>query len=233
MIDRSKKKLARQLSQMMLQLIEERPLLVWGAVLTLVLSVASMTATGLTSPGPADREEIEVAAPPKPQESEGVPPSARAESFQTETPQTETPQTETPQTETPQTESSQNNSALLLWLFLMIAVGCASGSWLISKHLLHLHRQYQFSKPPKLKRRSPSKIRQKTVVMRPPQTLQQPPQRQVTATVMQPIPVAPEPMVTVVPAEEIHPLDWDKNNLAEMMDIRKRHSLSSVMRKSR
>ena len=227
MIDRSKKKLARQLSQMMLQLIEERPLLVWGAVLTLVLSVASMTATGLTSPGPADREEIEVAAPPKPQESEGAPPSVRAESFQTES-----PQTESPQTETPQTESSQNNSALLLWLFLTIAVGCASGSWLISKHLLHLHRQYQFSKPPKLKRRSPSKIRRETAIVRPRQALQQPPQRQVTVTVTQPIPVMPKPMVTVVPAEEIHPLDRDKNNLAEMMDIRKRHSLSSVMRKS-
>jgi hypothetical protein len=41
--------------------------------------------------------------------------------------------------------------------------------------------------------------------------------------------LAPEPRVTVVPEEESHPLDWGEAGLADMMDIRKRRSLSSLM----
>ncbi|MBW4522661.1 MAG: hypothetical protein KME16_23695 [Scytolyngbya sp. HA4215-MV1] len=41
--------------------------------------------------------------------------------------------------------------------------------------------------------------------------------------------MVPEPQVTVVPEEESHPLDWSEASLAEMMDIRKRRSLSSLM----
>ncbi len=41
-----------------------------------------------------------------------------------------------------------------------------------------------------------------------------------------PTPV-PQTAVTVVPAEENHPLDWQESSIADLMDIRKRHSLSS------
>jgi hypothetical protein len=36
--------------------------------------------------------------------------------------------------------------------------------------------------------------------------------------------------VTVLPPEESNPLDWDQESLADMMDLRKRQSLSSLMR---
>ena len=38
-----------------------------------------------------------------------------------------------------------------------------------------------------------------------------------------------KPQVSVVPEEESHPLDWGEAGLADMMDIRKRRSLSSLM----
>jgi len=38
-------------------------------------------------------------------------------------------------------------------------------------------------------------------------------------------------MVTVLPPEESHPLDWDEATLADMMDLRKRQSLASLLRK--
>jgi hypothetical protein len=37
--------------------------------------------------------------------------------------------------------------------------------------------------------------------------------------------------VTVLPPEESHPLDGGDENLADMMDLRKRHSLTSLMRR--
>ena len=36
--------------------------------------------------------------------------------------------------------------------------------------------------------------------------------------------------ITVLPPEESHPLDRGNENLAEMMDLRKRKSLASLMR---
>jgi hypothetical protein len=39
-------------------------------------------------------------------------------------------------------------------------------------------------------------------------------------------PAATRVPVTVVPAEENHPLDWNGNSLADMLDLRKQHSLS-------
>jgi hypothetical protein len=38
-----------------------------------------------------------------------------------------------------------------------------------------------------------------------------------------------EPVVTVVPENESHPLDWGEANLADMMDIRKQKPLSSLL----
>lgn len=231
MIEQPHKKLARQLSQITLKFIEKRPLLVWGSALVLMLSVASTASTRLMSPGPVELEVIEAPALPKPQEQEHEVASLPAEA-----------------------ESRQNNTRMLLLLLGAIAVSCASASWLISKKLLYLHQQQQLSKTPMLKHRdgrsrrrkkvvgrSPQPailkhpnqlpIQREKVVTRPPQPLHQPLQHTpVAIEVEQKIPAMPEPMVTVVPAEEFHPLDWGKHNLAEMMDIRKKHSLSSVMR---
>jgi hypothetical protein len=36
--------------------------------------------------------------------------------------------------------------------------------------------------------------------------------------------------ITVLPPEQIHPLDGGKESLADMMDLRKRYTLSSLMR---
>ena len=40
----------------------------------------------------------------------------------------------------------------------------------------------------------------------------------------------PESTVTVVPAAESHPLDWRGNGLADALDLRKQHSLGTILR---
>ncbi|UZQ54263.1 hypothetical protein OOK60_17560 [Trichothermofontia sichuanensis B231] len=39
--------------------------------------------------------------------------------------------------------------------------------------------------------------------------------------------------VTIVPAEQSHPLDWHEHGIAEAMDMRKRRPLSSLMMRRR
>ncbi|MBD2311859.1 hypothetical protein H6G20_09330 [Desertifilum sp. FACHB-1129] len=165
-----------RLSAATLQLIQNRPFLVWISGLTLMVSVAAIAGTGLLSPGPIEEETqtTEAIAPPAPA-AIGRP---------------------NPQVQTPD---------LPWWFFGGLALGCMGGSWLIARYLLS-------SSP-----RSPQ-----------PQPQRRPPTRN---------PVSPpqethakvEPVVTVMPAEEIHPLDGTED-LAEIMDIRKRKSLSAVLR---
>jgi hypothetical protein len=119
-----------------------------------------------------------------------------------ETPQLEAdaPQTQKP----PQFEAKPASSFGLL---AAIALGCGGMSFLLSKQFTPTNPQPRLVT--RTKPRSPS-----------------------IETTIAPIPqpvVNYPPVVTVVPSEEAHPLDWGDANLAERMDIRKQKSISSLM----
>ncbi|NES96381.1 MAG: hypothetical protein F6K32_14340 [Desertifilum sp. SIO1I2] len=162
-----------RLSAATLQLIQNRPFLVWISGLTLMVSVAAIAGTGLLSPGPIEEET---------QTSEAIAP-----------PITQRPQTQIQSPELP------------WWFFGVLALGCMGGSWLIARYLLSSSSR---SPEPQSQHRPPTRH-----PVSPPQAANMP----------------VEPVVTVMSAEEMHPLDGTED-LAEIMDIRKRKSLSAVLR---
>ncbi|KAM3092416.1 hypothetical protein ACKFKG_22340 [Phormidesmis sp. 146-35] len=120
----------------------------------------------------------------------------------------ETPQpqlaVETPQpSQSPQFEAKPASSFGLL---AAIALGCGGMSFLLARQL------------------TPSKPQPRLVTRPKPRSTMQiaAPQRSTPAA-------SPQPIVTVVPTEEAHPLDWGDASLADMMDIRKQKSISSLM----
>ena len=209
-------RIQQQLLDTATQLLQKRPFILWGASLVVVLLLGGIALKGLIYPGPLESTEPELATvPAKPQP--------------------------------PQLPEIDSN----LWLFGAVALGCAAGSVLISRHIERLGSQS-----------SQAKLKQRVVASRPnPITQRQPatatrrsspPMRRKkaavsakrssapAATVLQtepvrmrqaayPTSVVIEPVVTVVPENESHPLDWGEASLAEMMDIRKQKPLSSLL----
>lgn len=120
-----------------------------------------------------------------------------------------------------------------LWLFGAIALGCAGGSLLITHLLIQSNQTSSFQKRLKptgtirKKRRNPDTVSRP--VSREPQegenhlnklTLNNPPAKTGQKLAQ----------ITVLPPEQSHPLDGGRENLAEVMDLRKRYSLTSLMR---
>lgn len=211
------------LSGMVLQLLQKQPFIVWGASLVLVLLTGSIALKGLMSPGP------EPDSPPTPiaqvQKSEDAKQPQKSEDAEVEQPSN-------------------------LWLFGAIGIGCAAGSFLIAKRL------EQMDSPQPIRQKSQVKAAQAPVTMSRRTQHSQVPSRSVrrrkpvhrpvstrriavpaVAVAASPIP-APvsaysttasfdtEPVVTVVPDHETHPLDWGDASLADMMDLRKQRPLS-------
>jgi len=113
------KRLGQRLLLMLCKQIGTSPLFIWGGLLTLLLSVASMATQELTSPGPIKPAEI-AASPVQSEAPASLPPD-----------RTEIPTSVQSST----AEISPPNQALPLWLFGAIAMGCAGGSWLISQQV--------------------------------------------------------------------------------------------------
>ena len=207
------------------QVIQKYPFILWGISLVLVLLLGGMALKKLIYPGPIDGPvEPELAAvPAKPQSPELA------------------------------------EKDLNLLLFGAVALGCAAGSILISRRIeqgesrpksqpnlsepksqqrVMLSRSPAPEKRPSAKatRRSSSPTRRKKVG-----TVTGQRSQGATATVISAEPVRMrqaeyatasvviEPVVTVVPENESHPLDWGEANLADMMDIRKQKPLSSLL----
>jgi hypothetical protein len=200
------------------QILQKYPFIVWGVSLVLVLLLGGVALKGLIYPGPVEPTETELAATPT-------------------------------QPKTPEVSEKDLN----LWLFSAVALGCAAGSVLIARHIEQLGSQTdpaqpkqqtgrsqaetaQKRQPAKATRRSSNPMRRKKVAVVPVQRSQAaavtvfPNQ---TRTRSQATPLSPstviEPVVTVVPENESHPLDWGEANLADMMDIRKQKPLSSLL----
>jgi hypothetical protein len=199
------------------QLLQKRPFILWGAALVLVLLMGGLALKGLIYPGPLETIEAEL------------------------------PTTQ-PQPQSPQMPEVDSN----LWLFGAVALGCAAGSVLISRRIERLASQPQASQP-KVKQRvvaSRSSAIPQTQTSTATRRPSAPPRRKkavaakkrrgTPTTVLQTEPVRMqqaaytpsgviEPVVTVVPENESHPLDWGEASLAEMMDLRKQKPLSSLL----
>lgn len=133
--------------------------------------------------------------------------------------------------ENPAATSSQTGNPIPLLLLGAVALSCAAGSLVIYK------RRTDPSWPRQLRKRVKSSSAQVlTRRQQRQQRLQESPP--VPTPVVEPlapvatVPEETEPVVTVVPPEESHPLDSGEESLAEMMDIRKQKPLSSILRDS-
>ena len=130
-------------------------------------------------------------------------------------------------------EESKPKQDLPLSLFGAIALGCAGGSLLLTQILKYSAQSYQDPRRLKpvgtirKKRRNPSKTSRS--VSQTPQRVGSQPNAQ---TLNNQMATSRKYLsqVTVLPPEQSHPLDRGKEDLAEMMDLRKRHSLASLMR---
>lgn len=205
---------ARSLPVALQAFVQEHPFAVWGGLWSSVVVIAGFALVGLFSAGP---DPILPKASPSPVEA--VAPSSDGESAAQ--------------------DSRSDRNSTPIWVYLAIAGGCAVGSLLLFRSLVHFSRHRSSKRPKDLA----SRRRKAQNLSRSFKPSKQPfPQNgrrsdaEMTPMAMQPEPMMAEPMlmqdpvVTIVPQEEDHPLDWGENNLAEIMDIRKRYSLSSLLR---
>jgi hypothetical protein len=190
------------------QLVQRYPLLFWGSLWLGLISVTGFALLGLLSP-----ESV--------QQNASNPNSARSGISATAPGWNPEPETEVP-----------------LWVLGAIAGSCAVGSWLL------MHQFNKPEQPRKVAKNAPPSTPQTAIV-----------RQQPAATVATPTPVKlkqaaipkvsvpvsnqstsssiTKSIVTIVPAEESHPLDWGDAGLAEMMDIRKQRSLASLINQAR
>ena len=130
-------------------------------------------------------------------------------------------------------EQSKPKQELPLFLFAAIALGCAGGSLLVTQALRGATQSRQPSRRSKpvvtvrKKRRHYSKR---------PTTVPQTPQPIASKFSLQrvgnqlPTTYNKRTQVTVLPREVRHPLDRREESLAELLDLRKHHSLDSLLR---
>lgn len=203
---RGKKPPARIRVNPVLQLIQKRPLLVWGALLATMLLAGGVAMLGLTNPGEVKKGE--------PSEADA---SVAAQ-------------------KTVQEDRNQDNSPV--WLFGAIALGCATGSWVILKQLKGSRKRRKLRGPlkPRSASQRPVDRQEQKKVSSPRRALPaaKTPQRSAPSR----LPVADLAIDGVPPARESQPPLLDrarergkKAKLAESMDLRKRQPLSSLLRK--
>lgn len=192
----------------LVRLIQAHPFAFLSGAWVVVLVMAALAVNGLTSPGPIEQ-----------------------------TPTTPV-NVQTPVTPESSNISHQGNK-IPVWSLGAIALACAAGSLTISQRLQQSKLQ-QSKRPRKVAKRlkpypaakalPPSKQRQLPGAVASGALSLPPGHRKAApmATKAAAITVTTEPVVTVLPAEQSHPLDWGDANLADMMDLRKQQPLSSL-----
>jgi hypothetical protein len=201
--------------QVLQQLVNRYPFVFWGTIWGFLVLIGTVAAVGLLDPGRIESDK----SVPKPLVSTILESTAR-----------QTPLSNSPITSLP--ENASPKEGLPLTLFLGLALGCAAGSWLVTQAFRQSTQRRQVIKPSKStrrkKRRRPVNHRQ---VSQSPQSAANTPAIQ-TLNSPQPVAYDSNTEVTVVPDQEKNPLDKDEQSLAEMLDLRKRESLASIMRRS-
>ncbi|MBP0020639.1 MAG: hypothetical protein J7647_24175 [Cyanobacteria bacterium SBLK] len=196
--------------------IARHPMLFWGGLWTIALSVTVGVTVGLL--------HGRLFAP---QRSLNIPPPLRKESLESGNRREETWNDfqEHPETRSFQDANSSSptpKTLLPLWLIGAIALSCSVGSFFVTLVLKSL----SFSQV-SVKRLHPVRPSSELPAASTPRF-----QAQFGATPYQaPIIAETQPTVTVLPPEAVTPLDSPQNdgNLLEQLDLRKRHSLSSLM----
>ena len=196
--------------------------IIWGASWSSVIAISLMLTvfglSGLLSPGP------------EPLETRISPPTSP----------TSPPQT--PQ-KPPQPEAKEEGgSSLPLWLFVILGLGSAGGSFLVTQVLMRasskkINKSVRKSSK-KVKVPKPKSKQHRTLVtpqhnFHPPRA-KRPNKPPKVAVQPQPQPQVRQPDVTILSPEESTPVDsqGQSESLVEIMDLRKRRSLSSLMRNS-
>lgn len=217
--------------QILQELIHNRPLAFWGGMWASLVLVAYVAALGLLSPGTIEGDKPQETTPSAKIVEEspiGLPNSDVVQSSQSPVLNSaELKGFQTPESDFTNAEAASPTASLPMWLFGAIALTCASGGLLIYGSL---SQWKQRRKPLKRRAKSVKSSPTATVVRKQqsPSRIQRPKASKPSA--QPPRPVAQTPLVTVLPPEENHPLDWGEDSLADMMDMRKQHSLTSLLR---
>ncbi|HEY9596087.1 MAG TPA: hypothetical protein V6D33_00255 [Cyanophyceae cyanobacterium] len=206
------------------ELLYQYPLAFWGALWFVLIIMSGVAVIGLLNPGPLEPE----ASVPSPTLS------TIQESVAKPEPSVSKPESASTFIAEPKTvRESPSKKDLPLSLFGGIALGCAVGSLLITQALKSPSQPRQASKRAKPGTTSRKKRRQPPQSSRPvsrtvqlvnpqPNFQTQPNQQPAINNVFTP--------VTVLPPEASHPLDGGGENLADLLDLRKRQSLASIIR---
>jgi hypothetical protein len=191
-------------------LISRYPLLVLGLGWAMIMVVATFGLATLLSPK-QKFDQTEFFSPPT-----EVSPSPQTITTPVTPDSTPDPDSNLPVFTSPadslEPEETSTASPLPLWTLGAIAMGCAGGSFLLTIAL----KQVSANSTKRRKAKRKSKKRS-------------PSSRRVSPAQQS---IKPEPQITVIPSDVTHPLDTDEQNLATEMDLRKRHSLSSLLRDS-
>lgn len=197
------------------QLLHKHPFLFCGGLWITLVFVGSVATLGLFNPGPIETDS-----------SRPLPPVT---TFEESTPQSVPDSITKPAPPEP----SSTKQDVPLFLFAAIALGCAGGSFLLTQMLRYSAER----RSPEPRSKSVGTIRKKG---------QKPTKKRRSASTT-PQQVSSQPNVpkvnnhlvktekqlariTVLPPEQSNPLDGNKENLAEMMDLRKRYSIKALMR---
>lgn len=205
----------RQGLQRLQQLINRYPLAFWGTIWGVLLLIITLATLGLVNPGGLEEEK----SLPKPLVSTTL------ESTIKKTPQPKSLLI-SPRTQSPPQEG------LPLSLFLGLALGCAAGSLLLTYTLRQSPQRSQIiksSQSSRYKKRQhstkPRNVPQNPKSVGHKQALES---RQSSQILSQ----TENPEVTILSDQEKNPLDREEQTLAEMLDLRKRESLASIMQRS-
>ncbi|MEW6491378.1 MAG: hypothetical protein AB1589_02330 [Cyanobacteriota bacterium] len=209
--------------QYLQQLLNDHPFVFCGGLWVTLVALGGLAILGLVNAGPIE-PEASLSSSPVTTFQKAIPlkklPKSQPKPIE-ETPSPFVQQDVTPRQDFP------------LWLFGAIALGCAGGSLLITHFLLQSNQSSQFQKrlrpvgTIRKKRRNPEKISRPVA---------REPQGGENASNNQTLKNTPAKtgqrlaQITVLPPEHSHPLDGGRENLADVMDLRKRYSLTSLMR---
>jgi hypothetical protein len=205
------------------QLLYNHPFVCCGGLWATLVILGALATLGLFSPGSIEQEASQPSFSPTTVQ-ESVPESPTPMPVREPLPESPTP---------PTVRESTPKQDLPLWLFGAVALGCAGGSFLLAQVLTSSAQRSQG--PRRLKTVGTTRTRgqnppkRRRSVPRTPQSVGSPSSFQIPK--QQPARTAEQrTQITVLPPEQSHHLDGGKENLSEMMDLRKRYSLGSLMR---
>ncbi len=216
------------------QLLYKHPFVFCGGLWVVLILVGGVATLGLFNPGPIENgASRRLPSLTTFEKVTGKPHTLKIWKSPTpeQTPLTVQKESTSEQVPFTSSEESAPKQDIPLSLFAAIALGCAGGSLLLTQILKYSAESEQNSR--RLKPTGTIRRKRRT----PPTksgSIARTPQSNHSQSNFQAL---DQPMgtnrhlaqITVLPPEQSHPLDGEKESLADMMDLRKRYSLSSLM----